>query len=207
MVMSFMGTVRENQTPEEFIADFALAAKLAKETGAKVLEANLSCPNIGNEGLVCYNLDMTTKVAEAIRKAIGDTPLILKVGHYVSDDDVVELANIVAKYAQAVAGINTISAAIIDKDGKQALPGPALRLRSGVCGHAIKWAGLDFVKRIKRARDTQGLKFTIIGVGGVTTPQDFREYRDAGADVVMSATGAMWNPYLAKEIKDAYPDG
>ena len=29
---------------------------------------------------------------------------------------------------------------------------------------------------------------------------------DAGADVVMSATGAMWNPYLAKEIKEAYPN-
>ena len=29
---------------------------------------------------------------------------------------------------------------------------------------------------------------------------------DAGADVVMTATGAMWNGYLAKEIKEAYPD-
>ena len=29
---------------------------------------------------------------------------------------------------------------------------------------------------------------------------------DAGADVVMTATGAMWNPYLAKEIKAQYPD-
>ncbi|MEK9161093.1 MAG: diguanylate cyclase, partial [Patescibacteria group bacterium] len=45
------------------------------------------------------------------------------------------------------------------------------------------------------------------GVGGVTRPEDYKEYRDAGADVVMSATGAMWNPYLAKEIKDAYPNG
>ena len=43
-------------------------------------------------------------------------------------------------------------------------------------------------------------------VGGVMTPKDFKEYRDAGADVVMTATGAMWNPYLAKEIKEAYPD-
>ena len=52
----------------------------------------------------------------------------------------------------------------------------------------------------------QGGTWQIIGVGGVTVPKDFREYRDAGADVVMSATGAMWNSYLAKEIKEAYPD-
>jgi dihydroorotate dehydrogenase len=43
--------------------------------------------------------------------------------------------------------------------------------------------------------------YTIIGVGGVSSPEDFQEYRKAGADIVMSATGAMWNPYLAEEIK------
>ena len=37
-------------------------------------------------------------------------------------------------------------------------------------------------------------------------PADFKEYRDAGADIVMTATGAMWNGYLAQEIKAAYPD-
>jgi len=50
------------------------------------------------------------------------------------------------------------------------------------------------------------MEYEIIGCGGVTVPADFKEYRDAGANVVMSATGAMWNPYLAKEIREAYPD-
>jgi len=36
--------------------------------------------------------------------------------------------------------------------------------------------------------------------------EDYQDYREAGADAVLSATGAMWNPYLAKEIKEAYPD-
>ncbi len=207
MVLSFMGTVREGQTQEEFVADFAKAGRLAADTGAKILEANLSCPNIGNEGLVCYNLDMTEQVAEAIRNAIGSIPLILKVGYYDSNADVERLAEISVKYAQAVAGINTIAAPIVDAEGKQALPGSPLRLRSGVCGTAIKWAGLDFVRKIARARTVKGASFAIVGGGGVTVPQDFREYRDAGADVVMSATGAMWNSYLAKEIKEAYPNG
>ena len=90
---------------------------------------------------------------------------------------------------------------ILDKDGKQALPGEG-RLRSGVCGASIKWAGLDMVKKLKKLRGELGYSYTIIGVGGVTTADDFFEYRDAGADVVMSATGAMWNPYLAREIKE-----
>lgn len=202
LVLSFMGTVKPNQTQDEFIADYILAAKLAYETGAPVLEANLSCPNIGNEGLVCYNLEVTEKIAKGIREVIGNTPLVLKVGYYKSDEDMVRLAEIADKYADDVAGINTLQAEVRDAHGNQALPGPN-RLRSGICGHCIKWAGLNFVKRMKKIRDEKGYKFSITGVGGVTSPEDYQEYRDAGADVVMSATGAMWNPKIAQEIKSS----
>ncbi|MBI2314587.1 tRNA-dihydrouridine synthase [Candidatus Daviesbacteria bacterium] len=200
LVLSFMGTVREGQTPEDFVADFALAARLAKKTGAKVLEANLSCPNIGNEGLVCYNPDTTEKVSQAIRKEIGGIPLILKVGYYQNNEDLDKLVEVAGKYAQAIASINTIAAEVVDKDGNQALPGKN-RLKSGVCGASIKWAGLEMVRRLKSKIKNQKSKLRIIGVGGVTKPEDYAEYIDAGADAVMSATGAMWNPFLAQEIK------
>ncbi|MBI2017703.1 hypothetical protein HYS92_01485 [Candidatus Daviesbacteria bacterium] len=200
LVLSFMGTVKENQTPDEFVADYALAAKQAKETGAKILETNLSCPNIGNEGLVCYNLNMTERVCAAIRKELGDTPLILKVGYYRNDEDIKKLVEIASKYAQAISSINTIQVEVRDKEGNQALPGKN-RLRSGVCGAGIKWAGLDMVKRLRLTINDQRSTIKVIGVGGVTKPEDYFEYRDAGADCVMSATGAMWNPELAEEIK------
>lgn len=200
LIMSFMGTVRENQTREEFVADYVLAAKESLETGAKILETNLSCPNIGNEGLVCYDLDMTEKICQAIRQEIENTPLILKVGYYKDDEDIKRLAEITEKYAQGISAINTIPAEIVDKDGKQALSGPN-RIKSGVCGASIKWAGLEMVMRLNEIRRELGYTYAIIGVGGVINPSDFFEYRKAGADIVMSATGAMWNPYLAQEIK------
>lgn len=200
LVLSFMGTVKENQTTDEFVADYALSAKLAYQTGAKILEANLSCPNIGNEGLVCYNLEMSEKVCKEIRNEIGNTPLILKVGYYKKNDNIKKLLEIAAKYAQAVSSINTIQAEIIDKDGNQALPGK-MRARSGVCGASIKWAGLEMVKKLVKIKKSLGIETKIIGVGGVTKASDYFEYLQAGADCVMSATGAMWNPYLAQEIK------
>ncbi len=206
LVLSFMGTVHENQTQREFVDDCVLAAKLAHETGAKVLETNLSCPNIGNEGLVCYNLDVTEQVARGIRSVIGDTPLILKVGYYKNDADMEKLAEITQEYANGVSGINTLPAEIRDAGGNQALPGSPARLRSGVCGAGIKWAGIDFVKRMKAIKDKRGFSFSVEGVGGVTKPEDYKAYRDAGAEAVMSATGAMWNPYLAQQIKETYPD-
>ena len=201
LVLSFMGTVKENQTPEEFVADYKLTAKLAKETGAKVLETNLSCPNIGNEGLVCYDLNITEKICKAIREEIKDTPLILKVGYYKDYEDLKKLALIASKYADGISAINTIPVEVVDKDGQQALPGKN-RARSGVCGASIKWAGLDMVKKLNQIRKEIGADFKIIGVGGVMSAEDFSEYKKAGADFVMSATGAMWNPYLAKEIKE-----
>lgn len=199
LILSFMGTVKKDQIQEEFIQDFAKAAKLAKQTGVKVLEANFSCPNIGNEGLVCYNLGITEKICKAIRKTIGGTPLILKVGYYKNSEDVEKLAKIADRYANAIAAINTLQVEVVDEKGRQALPGKN-RLKSGVCGKAIKWAGIEMVKKLNNIRKKHKYKFEIVGVGGVMTSKDYFEYRKAGADLVQSATGAMWNPFLAYEI-------
>ena len=202
VVLSFMGTVRANQTRDEFIADHAFAARLAKQTKAKVFEMNLSCPNIGNEGLICYDLDMTESLSKAVKAELGGSPLILKVGYYKNDADLERLAEIANKYAEGIAVINTIQTKIVDDKGGQALPGGPDRLRSGVAGAGIKWAGLEMTKKLKQIREKLGFNYKIIGVGGVMTPDDFFEYRAAGADFVMSVTGAMWNPYLAQEIKE-----
>ena len=199
MILSFMGTVKPDQTQKEFAEDFASAARLAKETGVKVLEANLSCPNIGNEGLVCFNLDATEAVCKEIRTAIGDTPLILKVGYYQNPEDLKRLTQIAAKYAHAIAEINTLQVEVVDSEGKQALPGPN-RLRSGICGAGIKWAGIEMVEKLNKLRTENKYNFEIVGIGGVMTPEDYLSYRERGADLVQSATGAMWNPYLANEI-------
>ncbi|MDO8270240.1 MAG: diguanylate cyclase, partial [Candidatus Levybacteria bacterium] len=104
------------------------------------------------------------------------------------------------KYADGISAINTLQAEIVDKKGEQALPGKN-RGRSGVCGATIKWAGIEMVKKLKAIKDDNNYNYSIEGVGGVTTPQDYLDYRNAGANSVMSATGAMWNPHLAQEVK------
>lgn len=203
LVLSFMGTVHEGQSEEEFIEDFRKAARYAKETGAPILEVNLSCPNIGNEGLVCYNLDATEKILQAIREEIGSTPLIVKTGYFEDESKLNTFVRIVSTYAQAIAAINTIAATVTNQDGSQALPGNAVRLKSGICGASIKWANLDMVSKLSAIRQQQKYNFTIIGVGGIMNAADYQEVMNAGADAAMSATGAMWNPQLAKEVKQS----
>lgn len=200
VIGSFQGTKKTGQSVEEYINDYRITAQLLKDSGVKVIEVNLSCPNEGTNNLLCFDTERSVKVAQAIKEVIGDIPLIIKIAYFRDAGALKNLVKRIGQFVQGISAINTISVEIVDENGEQALPGEG-RLRSGVCGHAIKWAGLDMVKRLKRLREEFRYSYAIIGVGGVATPEDFFEYRGAGADIVMSATGAMWNPYLAKEIK------
>lgn len=201
VVGSFQGTTNADGDIKAYIKDFADAAKLVKETGAKILEVNLSCPNEGTAHLLCFDIERTQQVVSAIKEEIGDTPLIIKVAYYQEQEQLVNLINAVGKLVQGIAAINTIPSKIIDKEGKQALPGEG-RSISGVCGAPIKWAGIEMVGRLKRIREENSLEYKIIGVGGVTSKDDYKGFMQSGADAVMSATGAMWNPFLAREIKE-----
>jgi dihydroorotate dehydrogenase len=192
---------------QDFIDDWVLAAKMMAECGVHAIEANFSCPNEGDrvKKLLCYDAEMGSRIAKAIKDAVG-VPLVIKISYFESDAELREVVERVGPLVDGIAAINTIPAAVYNPDGSQALPGGPWRLKSGICGYPIKWAGIDMVKRLKQLRDATGIRYDIVGVGGVTVPQDFKDYRDAGADLVMTATGAMWNGYLAKEIKEAYPD-
>ena len=201
VIGAFQGTKTEDGNVENYINDFKVASRMLKEVGVKVFEVNFSCPNEGTANLLCFDVERSLMVAKAIKEEIGDLPLIVKIAYFKDEELLKDFVKKVGFVVQGISAINTIAAEIVDSKGLQALPGEG-RSRSGVCGHSIKWAGLEMVKRLKKNREELGYSYTIIGVGGVTEAKDFFEYREVGADVVMSATGAMWNPYLAKEIKE-----
>ena len=200
VIGSFQGTPSENGGTAAYIADFAQTAGLVQETGAKIVEVNLSCPNEGTAHLLCFDTDRACAVVEAIKNRIGNLPLIAKIAYFHDDTALRKLVDGVGRVADAIAAINTIGAEILNETGEPALPGEG-RSRSGVGGHAIRWAGLATVERLAGLRDEMGLHFRILGSGGVSDPSHYTAYRLAGADAVMSATAAMWNPLLAQEIR------
>ena len=100
---------------------------------------------------------------------------------------------------QGISGINTISMAVRDREGNQALPGKG-RLTSGLCGHAIRDLSREFIRDLSKIRDNEKYDFVICGVGGITQKEDFAGHFNAGCDIAMAATGAMWNPFLAREL-------
>lgn len=201
LIASVVGTIREGFSHEDYYDDFAYSAELANETGVKVIEMNLSCPNVANEGIVCYTPEAVEAICRKTKEKIGNTKMLIKIGYFSPEQQELleKVISSVLPFVLGVAAINTIPAPVVDERGNQALPGKG-RATSGICGASIKWAGIDMVKRLARLRDTLHANYAIIGVGGVMTPEDYEAYKKAGADVVQSATGAMWNPYLAYEI-------
>lgn len=201
LVPSFQGSRVDGMDQDDYIADHVTTARLVCETGAGLMEMNTSCPNEGHNRLLCHDPHLVGRITEAVKNEIGDRPLVVKLAYIPNDADLEIMVKETAAHGtvQGFSTINTISAKLIDAHGNQALPG-AGRDRSGVCGNAIRGAGLDMVGSLHAIREKLGLDFTIVGVGGVVRPEDYRAYREAGANAVMSATGAMWNANLARDI-------
>lgn len=198
VVGSCQGTRWPGYSDLDYIHDWADTARLMCETQVSYIEINLSCPNEGTKHLVCFDTELATRIVYAVKDAIGDTPLTIKISYFESGPR--ELLKAVGAAVQGVSAINTIPARVVDPGGLQALPGPG-RESSGICGASIKWAGLEMVRGLVRLREEFDHTYLITGVGGVMVPEDYAEYRAAGADIVMSATGAMWRPSIAEEIR------
>ena len=122
MVVSVVGTPSHGN----FYQDFAYTAEFAKDCGAKIIEANFSCPNVTTgEGDIANDPSAVYALSAQIINAIGTTPLILKVGHYKDKKKMRDVLYQAARAGvRAISGINTISTYVVDSRGKSAL-GPA----------------------------------------------------------------------------------
>jgi dihydroorotate dehydrogenase len=194
LIVSVVGTPRDG---EDFMLDFVQTALLAKEAGAPIIEANFSCPNVcSGEGSIFTNPETVGVLSTKLVKALGDTPLIIKVGVY-PDENMMKKVFLAAAQAgvRAIEGINTVGRAVVTPEGHPALG--ASRLTSGICGGPIRGAGLDFVRSARTIITEEKLDLTLLGVGGITEAKHFDEFLTEGADFALSATGMLWDPYLA----------
>lgn len=184
-------------------ADYVFTAKLAQEAGADIIEANISCPNLqlSNQKLQSEIISDQQYCYELMKKivtVVKPTPVLIKIG-FMSDVHLLRqlLINAAKAGIAGVAGINSISLRVCNNKN-QPIFGET-RQYSGVSGFPIKNLGVTFIKQIKMINEQEKLNLSIIGMGGITEAKHFSEYHEAGADIAMSATGVMWNPYLGME--------
>ncbi len=203
LIVSVYGEETEQRSQ---IEDYVFTAKFAVNAGADIVEANISCPNLQlHKNMIqnnfFSNMNYFNEFILTMVEAIKPTPLLIKLG-YIADDDLLQkiVMNIAKAGAAGITAINSMSMQI-----RNDLNDPVFgeeRKWSGVSGFPIKKLGLEFIQRLNKIKAQQKLDLSIVGVGGVTQAEHFSEYHNEGADIAMSATGTMWNPYLGMEYQD-----
>ena len=166
--------------------------RLANED-VDMLEINISCPNV-KEGGIAFG--QNPKAAEDITRAVkkyAKQPVIMKLSPNVTD--ITEMAKAVeAGGADAVSLINTLTGM------KSAINRKTFALANktgGVSGPIVHPIAVRMVYQVANA-----VKLPIIGMGGISTPEDAIEMILAGASAVSVGTANFHNPGVTMEIVD-----
>lgn len=163
---------------------------------ADYLVVNVSSPNTpGLRDL--QSVEALRPILEATRVAADDAtaragvrpvPLLVKIAPDLSDEDVDAVADLAAELG--LDGVVAVNTTIAHDLGPGGLSGPPVLAR-----------GLDVVARL---RERLGPEAVIVGVGGVSTPADAREYLAVGATLVQGYTGLIYRgPAWARRITRA----
>jgi len=170
-----------------------LAAELSQVEGVAAIEANISCPNIEEDGKAfAMHARPTAAVVKALR-ASTSLPLWVKL-----TPNTGEIAN-VARAAQeegadAIVAANTILGMAIDIDTRRPKLGNVM---GGMSGPAIKPIVVRMVYQCHRA-----VSIPIIGCGGIATAEDAIEYMLAGAKAVQVGTATFIHPTAMIDVID-----
>lgn len=168
-----------------------VVGELDGSPGVAGFELNLSCPNTQAGGIE-FGADraMVYRIISLCR-ARTRLPLIAKLSPVLPDIAGMALAARDAG-ADAISAVNTVPGALFSVDGSARLGNG----NGGVSGPALLPIGVLAVSRI---RDRIG-STPIIGVGGVRSADDVRQYLEAGASLVAIGTGALADPRLPERL-------
>jgi len=170
-----------------------LARILSDAEGVAAIELNISCPNIKEGGITFgCSLPGTHNVVAAVRKATR-LPIIPKLTPNVTD--VASFARAAEDAgADALSLVNTFLAMAIDVDTRR----PKLtNIVGGLSGPAIRPIAVRMVYECRQA-----VKIPIIGMGGISDPEDVLEFMIAGATAVQVGTANFVDPFIWYRLLD-----
>jgi dihydroorotate dehydrogenase (NAD+) catalytic subunit len=176
--------------------------RLAGEPSVTAFELNLSCPNTARGGEhFGANEEVLRGLVERCARAT-QKPVVAKLAPTLSD--VGRSARVAAQAgAAAISVVNTMPGMLYRQDGRQA-PGAA-RLGSangGVSGPFLLPVGVLATRRVVEAT---GLP--VIGVGGIRSLGDVRQYLAAGAALVAVGTAGLADPRLPERLAREWARG
>ena len=165
--------------------------RLNHAEGIAAYELNVSCPNVHAGGMAFGSDASSLEYLVGKAKAASKRPLIVKLSPNVTS--ISHMAKICAHAgADAVSLTNTFLAMSIDAETRK--PGLS-NITGGLSGPAIKPIALRMVYETARA-----VKIPILGMGGITTPEDAVEFMLAGATAVQAGTASFADPRACEKL-------
>lgn len=166
-------------------------AGLDGEDGFAAYELNLSCPNTARGGVEFgADLEAVTRIIRRARQATK-RPLLAKLSPVLPD---IGGMAVVARDAGAdgVTVVNTMPGYLYRGERPRLGQG-----NGGVSGPALLPVGVLAVRRVV---ERTGGELPVIGVGGIASPEDARQYLRAGASLVEIGTAALADPRLPARV-------
>jgi dihydroorotate dehydrogenase (NAD+) catalytic subunit len=159
--------------------------------GIAAYELNVSCPNVRYGG-IAFGQDAAL-LSEVVAGARGAStrPLIVKLSPNVTS--IARMARAAEDAgADAISLVNTFLAMAIDPVTRR----PRIsNVTAGLSGPAIKPIAVRMVYEV-----AQAVKIPIIGIGGISTPEDVVEFLLAGATAVEVGTANFWDPRACERL-------
>ncbi len=169
----------------------AVVEQLNDADGIAAYELNASCPNTRHGGLI-FGADPTQLAELVVRaKKLARRPLIVKLSPNVTS--IAQMARVSeAAGADALSLVNTFVSLTIDVKTRR----PRIaNVTGGLSGPAIKPIAMRMVWEAARA-----VRIPVIGMGGITTPEDIVEFLLAGATAVQVGTASYADPRAVERL-------
>jgi len=175
------------------VEEYAALAGMLDVDGVAGIEINISCPNVGEEGVeFCMHPAATEKVVRAVRDRTGKA-VICKLSPGVTDVTAIARAA-EAGGADAVSVINTLAGIVVDIERRK----PRLaNVTGGLSGPALRPVAVRMTWQT-----AQAVSIPVIGIGGIMTAEDALEFLIAGATAVQVGTANFVNPKASMEVLD-----
>jgi len=161
--------------------------------GIAAYELNVSCPNTQHGGLQFGSDPRSLDEVVTTAKRVAQRPLIVKLSPNVTS--IAQMAYVAQESgADALSLVNTFVAMAIDPETRK----PRIaNVTAGLSGPAIKPIAVRMVYDAAHA-----VKIPVIGMGGISTPEDVIEFMLAGATAVQIGTASYWDPCATEKIVD-----
>jgi dihydroorotate dehydrogenase (NAD+) catalytic subunit len=172
--------------------EYAQTIRILNEgEGIAAYELNVSCPNVRYGGITFGQDPSLLSEVVAGAKAASRRPLIVKLS-----PNVTSIARMAREAedagADAISLVNTFLAMAIDPVTRR----PRIsNVTAGLSGPAIKPIAVRMVYEV-----AQAVKIPVIGIGGISTPEDVVEFLLAGATAVEVGTANFWDPRACERL-------